>query len=98
MRNRVMEIELTSNLDLTQFSNRRLCFEKLDEEFYLATSPLRFYRGEADTFIYNFLKRHAQIVAVCGNCSRPDGYIFACEKFRTYAEWLAQRSTLPTAS
>lgn len=77
MRKHKIDKQISSNIDLTPFSNKRIKITKLEGDLYSIKSDLRLYKSEITDFIERFLKRKLTIKYIKGNCSCPSGYTFA---------------------
>lgn len=71
------EMRISSNVDLSGLSNKRLMFESVGNNQYLVTSTLKFSnRASFSSFVRKFLHRNLGIKFVIGCCSYPLGYEF----------------------
>ncbi|OQX14074.1 MAG: hypothetical protein BWK73_10470 [Thiothrix lacustris] len=76
MRSTLINIVLTSNVDLSPLSNSRITFTHVGENRYRITSTFRVWKCQEHDVISRFLKRHLTPTGFYGNASKPSGYDF----------------------
>ena len=76
-----LETTLESNIDLTQFSNRRLLINKIGKNLFSFESTFKMWDCAARRFAYEYAKNMAkdkglEVKYYCGNASAPCGIEF----------------------
>ena len=75
MRSKPLAIVLKSDIDLSQYSSRRIRIEAIGAGEFRVTSTLRFWSCERHNFVGRYIRRRApQCVFYSGNASAPTGY------------------------
>lgn len=81
MRSKNLDITLTSDIDLTRGSSRRVTISHAGENIFRVTSTLRFYSCERHDFVRRYLvRRFGEFAFFLGNCSAPKGYLWKEER------------------
>lgn len=81
MRSRDLDITITSDIDLTRGSSRRVTISHVGENSFRVTSTLKFYSCERHDFVRRYLVRcFGEFVFFIGNCSAPKGYLWKEER------------------
>jgi hypothetical protein len=73
-----LELTLTCDIDLSQFSSRRVSIAKTSPGQFFITSSLKFYNtAEGSEFISHYLRRKKPMYKwSLGVCSAPHGYLY----------------------
>lgn len=78
MRTAKLDHLISSDIDLTQLSSRRVTITRetgATEDLFRVTSTLNFLKCERSEFIGRYLKRkRSGLKYIKGNCSSPSGY------------------------
>ncbi len=74
MRESSINIVISSNLDLTKASNKRVTITREGEEKFRVTSTLKVHKCERYSFVVDFLEmKYGTFTHYTGNASAPKG-------------------------